>query len=241
MALDKATDSFEISNGLKVSVARDTSILGPGDRDKVLGVFDAVTNLIWKKPERLFRESGSKFFVPDATVFLIQDGGVPVGFSLVRTFSVDGRPVLFRWFNNIDPRYQRRGLIMAITRYLAEQEMASGEGLPTYCLRTRNPIRWLGATRYTKRMAPDLLKGEVHEDLQELGLKIASVVYPGSEIDPVSLGMPNSFPPGSGYQEPYHLADASLDHRFYSHPAISNPQGGILFVGELDADFFRPG
>ena len=79
------------------------------------------------------------------------------------------------------------------------------------------------------------------EDLQELGLKIASVVYPGSEIDPVSLGMPNSFPPGSGYQEPYHLADASLDHRFYSHPAISNPQGGILFVGELDADFFRPG
>lgn len=88
------------------------------------------------------------------------------------------------------------------------------------------------------RVAPDFIRGTYDPDLYRLARHISEHVYPGSLLDPKTLGVSEAYP-GSGYQAPSHLDDEAIDRAFYAHPSIANPTGALITVGELDENAIR--
>ena len=228
------SDRLSSRAGYEISVVSDVANLGPDQRRLVLSLYDVVANEIWIKSPNWFEENGSGFFPADAKIFVVKDGEDPVGFSVARRFDVATGSVLFRWFTNIRPRYQNKGVLRDITSALLKGEMETSDTLPYYAFRTRNPLRWLIATRIAKRIVPDFVNSSYHPDLMHTAQLVAGKVYPACNYDAETLAVADAYPPGDGYQAPKHLNDETLDARVYTHPGISNPSGALIVVAELD-------
>jgi hypothetical protein len=230
---------FRTKAGFRVQGIANASLLREEERHGVLSFYNRVASEIWIMPADWFLEIGAGLFPADASIFLVTDVEEPVGFSIVKRLRIRGRRVLFGWFTNVRPCYQKMGTLDSITCFLVNRELTDGEGLPPYSFRTRNPVRWRAAARMMTRVAPDFIGGTHDQELYQLARHVAGHVYPGSRFDQETLAMPDAYPPGSGYQAPYHLNDQTVDRAFYAHPAIANPNGGLITVGELNAELIR--
>jgi len=230
---------FRTKSGVDVRGIRNASLVREEERHDILSFYNRVAGEIWVMSPDWFHEIGGGLFPADASIFLAtDDDNAPVGFSIVKRFTVRGHQVLFSWFTNVRPRYQRLGTLDSITTFLLSRYLTETGSLPMYSLRTRNPVRWRAAARLMTRVAPDFFHGTRDPELYELAGHIAAHVYAGSKFEPDTLAMPETYLAG-GYQEPYHLADERVDRAFYAHPAIANPVGGLIAVGELNADLVR--
>ena len=225
---------FRTRAGLHVWGTANASSLREGDRRCVLSFYDCVAKEIWIMPPDWFQQIGVGLFPEDASIFIVTNGEEPAGFSIVRRLEISGgRKVLFEWFTNVRPRYQRLHTVDSITYFLLRRELVNGGSLPFYSLRTRNPVKWYAAARMMTRVAPDLIRGTHDSELYQLARRMSEHVYPGSMLDPETLGVNEAYP-GSGYQAASHLDDKVIDRAFYAHPAVASPTGAIIMVGELD-------
>jgi hypothetical protein len=227
---------FTTKAGIRVRGIASAAALPEEKRRDVLSFYNSVAGEIWVMPSDWFHQIGAGLFPEDASVFLATEDETPVGFSIAKRLRIRGHTVLFSWFTNVRPRYQKMGTLDAITYFLVNRELKNSQRLPLYSFRTRNPVRWRAAARMMIRVAPDFINGTRDLELHELAREIAGHVYPEETFDPATLAMPDAYPPGSGYQIPYHLSDEAVDGAFYAHPAIVSPTGGLIAVGELNSD-----
>jgi hypothetical protein len=230
---------FRTKSGVRVRGIANASLIPERARHDILSFYNTVAKEIWIMSPDWFHEIGGTLFPPDASIFLAtSDDETPVGFRILRRFPIRSHRILFSWFTNVRPRYQRMGTLDTITTFLLSQLLKESGSLPLYSFRTRNPIRWRAEARRMTRMAPDFFRGTRDPELYELAGDIAAHVYSGQRFDPATLAMPDAYEAG-GFQTPYHVADEALDRAFYAHPGIVAPDGGVLAVGELNADLIQ--
>ena len=234
-----SADRFVTTRGFDVLVLNGADRLSPGERIKILDIYDSVCDEIWMKPPGWFREHGHDLFPPGCDILIITQEDRPIGFSVVRMLDLCGRNVLFRWFTNIRPAYQKAHILGDITAFLWDRHLKRCGHLPFDAFRTRNPIRWDFSRRFFKRVAPDVLSDECDEELYSIGSELARVLYPDAKFDPQTLAVHDAYEDGVGYQKPYHLRDPAHDEKFYRHPGVANPNGAVIFVGELDNTIAR--
>ena len=205
-------------------------LIPPAERVQLLTDFDRITNTIWVKPAHYFEEKGNFLFRPDASLYLATENSVTIGFSVTLNFKIGDRSVLFRWFTNILPSHQGKGIATAISRHAIERAFPIDAPL-YYGFRTRNPARWRLAMKYLSRIAPNLTSAQNDPDLMQLAHSIAHHVYPGSAINSETMEIMDAYEAGSGYRAECpdrHRGDSDV---FEAQSAIKHPQGAILFAG----------
>ena len=202
----------------------------PSERVRLLADFDRVTNAIWVKPIRYFEEKGSFLFRSDACLYLAVENDVTIGFSVTLNFDIGDRSVLFRWFTNILPSHQGKGIATTISRHAIQSAFPVNAPL-YYGFRTRNPARWRLAMKYLSRIAPDLTSSHNDPDLMQLASSIAHHVYPGSAFNSETMEMMDAYEPGSNYRAEYPDRYRRDGDEFETQSAIKHPQGAILFAG----------
>lgn len=208
--------------------------LGECDRQGLLRIFDGISNQVWRKNPKQFRGgSATSFFSRDDGVVIVRTGAKIVGFSTYRRLQILGRHLLFRNLTCISPGFQRHGLYGRLFDLIIGSEQQSlGVKDLFFCWRTRNPVVWFAHARRSARLMPDIEGMTRDLELTTMASLTASILYPQDQFDPSTFRM--AYKPAEFIVTP-HLADTRRDQRFYSHPAIRDPDSCLFGIGQLPA------
>jgi len=219
---------------ITVSHVNDPTALAPGARRSLLARFDAITNLIWRKPADVFQRLETWVFAPDTGLLLARTrGGEIVGFSVYRRLTIGLALVIHRETTNVVPAAQGRGVWTAFTRRLLDDTRSSATARRLhFALRTRNPIIYMANHRYCEAMVPDLLQGVTDHTLEDLAAHAAERLYPHLRLHRPSMIMVDAYV-GAVYREAPRHRDQRTNARFFDVPGLEQRDNALFVLGRV--------
>jgi hypothetical protein len=218
---------------ITVSHVPDTTALAPAARRALLAHFDAITNLIWRKPADVFERLEPWVFASDTGLLLAHSlSGALVGFSVYRRLTLDAALIIHRETTNVLPAAQGHGVWTAFTRRLLHDlaETAVGRRLHL-AFRTRNPIIYMANYGVCEAIVPDLLRsGSTDCSLADLAARAAERLYPYLRLHRPSMIMLDAYA-GSGYREAPRHRDEEINARFFATPGLEQPASALFVLG----------
>jgi hypothetical protein len=221
-------------NEIAISHVTDTTALPPAERQVLLTRFDAITDLIWRKPSDIFQRLESWVCGPDTGILLARSHQTEiVGFSVYRRLALGAALVIHRETTNIVPGVQGRGVWTAFTRRLLNDLGPTASGRPLHlAFRTRNPVIYMANYRYCESVAPDLIGGSTDRALIDLAVCAAERLYPQLRLDRTSMVMSHAYG-GFAYREPPCHHDPRVTARFFAVPGLAPPDSALFALGRV--------
>lgn len=220
---------------IRIDHITDTSTVSSATRSSLLIQFDAIANLIWRKPSDIFQRLESWVFASDTGLLLAHTGsGELVGFSVYRRLTLGSARVIHRETTNVIPAVQGRGVWTALTRRLLLDLATGAEDRPLHvAFRTRNPIVYIANYKLCEAIVPDLLRtGPADPGLENLALRAAQQVYPQLPVHLPWMVMLNAYA-GAGYHAQPDHRSPEINARFFDPPGLEEPASALFVLGRL--------
>jgi hypothetical protein len=220
-------------SAVTISHVSDTSALPPAERRILLARFDAITNLIWRKPADIFQRLEAWVCTPDTGLLLASDATEIVGFSVYRRLRLGPDLVIYRETTNVAPRAQGRGVWTAFTRRLLSEAAPTAPGHPVHlAFRTRNPIVYMANYRWCEAIVPDLFRPAPDPVLMDLAVRAAQRLYPHLPLERPAMVISGAYA-GLAYREGPRHRDARVTALFSAIPGLAPSDAAVFALGRV--------
>lgn len=195
-------------------------------------LLDRINGIIWDNwstTRPVWSHSESPFHADFGLVFFRRNSTI-LGYAIYRRLSVDAQPAIYLAGTGVARSHQGKGVYRAMTRAIFKAEWQDiAEREICYAWRTRNPVLWATNAVYCKTVAPSIPDGSESRSLQDLALKMASLMYPHTPLEVPAMIMRNVYDHMTYHQSPRHSSLSRIDSWF--DRMIPDPVDAIFSVG----------
>ena len=212
--------------------------LSDDDRHNLLTAF----NTIWAtnytgQPERYFDPFSEGIFRDDQIIYLATENERNVGFFVRRYCDLAPYRIVHHRISAVVADLHNSQLAQVVRDIdLQRDRQRNGHRDRVMHLRTRNPIIWDLAAKICSRVAIDLHTGARDEELVNLGVDLAKLMYPSFRYDRDTMTNFDVMSSDGGtmlYKNPAHHRDKTFDEAFYAQLGMRNEVDSPCFVGVL--------